>query len=92
MIEHAQRQQIHHDIQSAVGAGARFNRACRTIGLHPRTLKRWRSQQPISHDSSYPESRPHPQIATDQRPKASHPKPAHALSKQEQQAILQTCN
>ncbi len=82
MIGQPQRQQISQDIQIAVDAGARLDRACQTIGLHPRTLKRWRINQPQHHH----------QIAADRRPHALRAQPAHALSEQERHTILQTCN
>jgi putative transposase len=78
MIGQPQRQQISHDIQIAVDAGARLDRACQTIGLHPRTLKRWRINQPQHHH----------QIAADRRPHALRAQPAHALSEQERHTEL----
>lgn len=86
MIDQPQRQQISLDIQIAVDSGASYSAACHSIGLHPRTLKRWR-QHAQRHDQITAD-----QVTADRRPQATRSTPAHALSEQERQQILDTCN
>lgn len=70
------RQRILGWLREAVNAGARWARACETIGLSVRTAQRW--------------SRPGG--GEDGRPLASRPKPAHALSDAERAAIVAVSN
>lgn len=63
-------------IDEAVSAGARQSRACAVLGLSCRTLRRWRSAPTL----------------VDQRKGATRKAGAHALGRQEKEAILAACN
>jgi transposase InsO family protein len=63
-------------LAEAVQGGCRFAVACRELGLHPRTVQRWRRQ---------------PDGGTDQR-RGPRSAPAHALSVDERKAVLDAAN
>ena len=65
-------------VEAAVGDGARRAAACAELGLHPRTLGRWRD--------------PEGGLREDRRPIAERPIPANRLSEVERQRILETCS
>lgn len=73
MISAPDRQQALSLIEEAVQAGARERLACKELGLTQRTLQRWRQSK----------------TREDGRPHAKRPEPAHKLSAQEQQQILE---
>ena len=58
-------------------AGARKHPAAEVLGLSLRTLQRWLAE---------------PELSADGRPDAVRPTPAHALSPEERQAVLDVCN
>jgi hypothetical protein len=60
----------------AVAAGARQSAACAELGLHERTLQRWRA--------------PDGGIREDRRPSAARPVPANRLSGKERDRIVAT--
>ncbi len=64
-------------IDEAKDSGARLAPACRILGLSVRTYQRW------TRDGS---------VSQDKRPEADRPRPEHALSKEERQKVLDTCN
>ena len=74
----AQRNCILDLIDTAVDNGARYNEACKTIGIASSTLRRWRCD-----DGSAKE---------DERPAAVRPVPAKRLSDEERQRLVETCN
>ena len=78
MIVLEDRQALARDIHAAHRAGARLRLACETAGIDRRTLQRWQSQRG--------------EISPDRRPDAVRPTPAHALSEQEREALLQVAN
>jgi len=77
MISTPDRQSAIALIREACGAGARLAPACTVIGITARTFQRWTS----GGDS----------LLADGRPTAVRPQPAHALSEQERQAVLDVC-
>ena len=78
MIGLEDRQALAQDIQTAHGAGARLRSACEIAGIDLRTLQRWKAQDGLT--------------AGDGRPQALRPTPGHALSPQEQAALLAVAN
>jgi putative transposase len=78
MIGLEDRQALAQDIQTAHGAGARLQPACEIAGIDLRTLQRWKAQDGLT--------------AGDGRPQAVRPAPSHALSPQEQAALLAVAN
>ncbi|EAO9488649.1 IS3 family transposase, partial [Brevibacillus sp. AY1] len=72
MISASDRQLAISLIQEAVEAGARERLACKELGLTQRTLQRWRQYG----------------AREDGRPNAKRPEPAHKLSEDEEQQIL----
>lgn len=76
MNSQSQRESIINDIKIAVDSGARADTACAYIGLSARTLRRWQTNE----------------TAIDKRPSAIRPSPKNALSLEEKQHILSTCN
>lgn len=79
MIGLQSRQTIAQEIIQAHRADARLAKACcEAAGISLRTLERWRKTEGLSK--------------VDGRPLATRPSPSHALSVQEQEAILLTCN
>ena len=63
--------------REAFEAGARKHPAAEVLGLSLRTLQRWLAE---------------PELSADGRPDAVRPTPAHALSPEERQAVLDVCN
>jgi putative transposase len=63
--------------REALEAGARKHPAAEVLGLSLRTLQRWLAG---------------PELSADRRPDAVRPTPAHALSSDERQAVLDVCN
>ncbi|MFM4717412.1 IS3 family transposase [Aeromonas veronii] len=63
--------------REALEAGARKHPAAEVLGLSLRTLQRWLAE---------------PELSADGRPDAVRPTPAHALSPEERQAVLDVCN
>ena len=78
MIVLEDRLALTQSIQVAHEAGARLHAACETVGVSLRTLQRWQA-------SNAPE-------LGDGRPGAVRPKPAHALSEAEREAVLAVAN
>lgn len=78
MTSHPQRQQLVQWIEEARVAGARQRRACEEIGISVRTLQRWRDDDG--------------KVRADGRPTAQRPKPSNALSDEERERIVSTCN
>ncbi|MDB2407192.1 DDE-type integrase/transposase/recombinase [Jannaschia sp.] len=65
-------------IDEALVAGARPPAACAELGLHPRTLRRWKDTDGA--------------ICEDGRPFAARPVPANTLNEEERDRIMATCN
>ena len=63
--------------REALEAGARKHPAAEVLGLSLRTLQRWLAG---------------PELSADRRPDAVRSIPAHALSPEERQAVLDVCN
>ena len=78
MISAPDRQHAVELINEARDAGARLDQACRILSISARTYQRW-----TVADGS---------IRVDGRPDALRPCPAHALSSEERQAVLDICN
>jgi transposase InsO family protein len=78
MIRLEDRQQLARDIEEAQSAGARLQRACAVAGIDPRTLQRWKRGEGLT--------------SGDQRPRAVHATPAHALSDAERAELLRAAN
>lgn len=78
MIRLEDRQTMALHIDEAHVAGARLETACELVGINLRTLQRWKSGDGLVHG--------------DRRPEAVHPRPAHALSEEEQAEILRIAN
>jgi transposase InsO family protein len=78
MIGLEDRLNLARDIQAAHQAGARLRLACEVAGIEVRTLQRWKAHQGL--------------VASDGRPDAARPTPAHALTAAEHQQILQVAN
>ncbi|CAH9068065.1 IS3 family transposase ISSba15 [Pseudoalteromonas holothuriae] len=64
-------------IDEAVVSGTRKEKACEEIDLSIRTLQRWQESGKIS---------------VDKRVTADRPEQSNKLTKEEQQAVLDTCN
>ena len=77
MIPLPERQQFVAWWSEALAAGARKRPAAEVLGLSLRTLQRWLAG---------------PELGADRRPGAIRPVPAHALSPEERQAVLDVCN
>lgn len=78
MTSASDRRKIIALIDEAVAAGARRSAACAELGLHERTLRRWKD--------------PDGGIREDRRPFADRPAPANRLSEEERERIVATCN
>lgn len=63
-------------LDEAVAAGCRFERACRELGLHPRTVQRWRAQPDGGNDAR----------------RGPHAAPVHKLSAEERAQVVATAN
>lgn len=72
------RQHLSMAIEQACREGARLSAACQVAGISARTLQRWRAR---------PDG-----MTADGRPTAIRPRPAHALSEAERDALLQVAN
>ncbi len=77
MTEHDKRRLVVELIDEAVGSGARQTSACELLGISTRTYQRWREGG---------------QVNADGRPGALRPRPSHALTEKEKQAVLDTLN
>ena len=77
MIALPQRQELVADIEQACQDGAHLGLACAEIGLSARTVGRWRRTGEVQADA---------------RPTAARPTPAHKLSEQERQRVLDVCH
>lgn len=78
MIALEDRRQMAAWIAEARAAGARLAPVCELLSLDPRTLQRWQSDAGLE--------------VGDHRPQAVRPKPAYALSEEEQATILLLAN
>ena len=78
MISLEDRQSIAGLVEQAHQEGARLKAACEVAGIDTRTLQRWKSSAGLQNG--------------DGRPQAVRPVPAHALSLQERERILQVAN
>lgn len=78
MIALEDRQQIAAGIDEAHAAGARLRPACELAGIDVRTLQRWKAGNGLERG--------------DKRPEAVRPRPSHALSELERQAVLSVAN
>jgi putative transposase len=78
MISLEKRQKIAAMIEQARREGARLKAACEVGGIDARTLQRWETNDGLQDG--------------DRRPGAMRPLPAHALSTQEREQILQIAN
>jgi transposase InsO family protein len=77
MISAADRRQAVELIEEARAEGARLSPACAVLGLSARTVQRWTREGGVGKD---------------QRPLVARPKPANALTPEEEQAILAVCH
>lgn len=80
MIAQQSKQMAVKLLDQACKAGARASLACPVVGISSRTYRRWRLQLQRAGR------------LYDGRQEAQRPSPSHALSAQEQQAIVQVCN
>jgi transposase InsO family protein len=78
MIGLEDRRNIAQDIEVAHRSGARLQKACEVAGIDVRTLQRWKAGDGLQ--------------AGDGRPAAVRPTPAHALTPQERQRLLEVAN
>lgn len=78
MISLEDRQRTAQLVVEACCDGARLSSACKVAGIDPRTLQRWKATAGLNRG--------------DGRPHAVRPLPAHALSAQEREQILQRAN
>lgn len=78
MIRLEDRQVLARNIVEAHQAGARLKRACQEVGIDIRTWQRWQSGGGL--------------ITGDRRPEAPRPRPAHALTPEERERLLQVAN
>ena len=78
MIGLEDRRNIAQDIEVAHRSGARLHKACEVAGIDLRTLQRWKAGDGLQ--------------AGDGRPAAVRPTPAHALTPQERQRLLEVAN
>lgn len=66
------------DIETAQRNGVRLEAACAELGITARTLQRWKRTEGL--------------VTGDRRPTAPRPTPAHALSAEEREQLLQVAN
>ena len=78
MIALEDRQRMAQWIEHARREGAQLSAACELAGITPRTLQRWKADAGLERG--------------DARAHAVRPQPAHALSAQEREQILQIAN
>ncbi len=78
MIGLEDRQSLARDIEVAHHDGARLHKACEVAGIDVRTLQRWKRGEGL--------------VAGDGRPEAVRPVPAHALTPEERQRLLEMAN
>ena len=78
MIGLEDRRSLARDIQAAHQGGARLHKACEVAGIDVRTLQRWKAGDGL--------------VCGDGRPEATRPEPAHALTPQERQRLLEVAN
>jgi transposase InsO family protein len=78
MIGLEDRQSLARDIETAHQDGARLHKACAVAGIDVRTLQRWKACDGL--------------VSGDGRPDAVRPTPAHALTPQERQRLLDVAN
>ena len=78
MIRLEDRQKMTQLVEHAHASGARLEPACQLAGIDLRTLQRWKAGDGL--------------VLGDKRPEAVHPRPAHALSSAEREAILTVAN
>ena len=78
MIGLEDRRSLARDIQAAHQDGARLHKACEVAGIDVRTLQRWKAGDGL--------------VCGDGRPQAARPMPAHALTPQERQRLLEVAN
>ncbi len=78
MIGLEDRRNLAHAIEQAHWGGARLRQACEVVGIDLRTLQRWKAQDGLQRG--------------DARAQAQRPVPAHALSPQERQRLLDIAN
>ena len=72
------RKEILELVDEAEQSGARHSRIAELLGLHARTLRRWREAEEEGR--------------ADRRPTAERPRPVNALSEEEREAVLELCN
>ena len=72
------RKEILELVDEAEQSGARRSRIAEWLGLHARTLRRWRKAEEEGR--------------ADRRPTAERPRPVNALSEEEREAVLELCN
>ncbi|EGV27685.1 hypothetical protein ThidrDRAFT_4506 [Thiorhodococcus drewsii AZ1] len=77
MVSASDRRRAVELIEQAQQVGARLAPACEVLGLSVRTVQRWTCEGGVREN---------------QRPTAVRPKPANALSPEEEQAILEACH
>lgn len=77
MISTPDRRKAVELIDESRAGGARLKPACRVLGITARTYQRWTTGG---------------SVRADRRPEAVRPLPSHALSDEERQAIVATCN
>jgi transposase InsO family protein len=78
MISLEDRQRTVQSVEEACREGARLSSACEVAGIDPRTVQRWKASDGLK--------------LGDGRPHAIRPCPAHALSAQERERILEVVN
>lgn len=78
MIALEDRQRMVQWVEAACRDGARFKLACEVTGIDARTVQRWKASDGLERG--------------DARPQAMRPTPAHALSAEERQRILELAN
>ena len=79
MISHEMRTEVIDMITEATDSGARQSKACQIVGIAPSTLRRW---QPKGLSK----------VLCDQRSVKKPAAPAHKLSEEERERILEVCN
>ena len=72
------RKEILELVDEAEQSGARHSRIAELLGLHARTLRRWREAEEEGR--------------ADRRPTAERPRPVNALSEEDREAVLELCN
>jgi putative transposase len=78
MIDLEDRRNLAHAVEEAHQTGARLHKACEVVGIDLRTLQRWKAHKGLERG--------------DGRPQALRPTPAHALSPEERQRLLEVAN